>query len=68
MKSNLKETKDGSILIKTEKRNYTLQLSKTNPQYDIEGSVNKALLYGKDLSFFKKASEIKNPKKKRFIY
>lgn len=66
VKNSLKEIKEDNILIKADNKSYTLQLSKINPQYNIEDTVNKALSYGKNLSFLKKASEIKNPKEKKF--
>lgn len=66
LKNNLKEVKDTNILVKAGNKAYTLQLSKANPKYNIEDVVNDAFSYGKNLGLLKKASEIKNPKERKF--
>ncbi|NMM65287.1 hypothetical protein HBE96_22145 [Clostridium sp. P21] len=58
--------------IKTSDKNYTLEFSKINPKYDIDGAINQAFNYGKNTNFLKKYALIKfSPAKKyslKFIY
>lgn len=52
--------------IKTDARNYTLDFSKINPKYDIDGAINQAFNYGKDRNLLKKYQLIKFSSTKKF--
>ncbi len=45
--------------IKTKEKTYTLEFSKMNPKYDIDGAINEAFKYGKDANLLKKYGLIK---------
>jgi vancomycin resistance protein YoaR len=45
--------------IKTKEKTYTLEFSKINPKYDIDGAINEAFKYGKDTNLLKKYGLIK---------
>ena len=56
------------INIKAQDKTYSLDYSKLNPKYDIDGTVNEVFSYGKDLSLFRKYALIKGSKTKNFDF
>ncbi|WP_125152065.1 VanW family protein [Clostridium rectalis] len=64
LKENLKYNSHAIFLINADKKIYEIELSKLNPQYNLESTVNKAFLYGKDSTLLNKIRTlIKSPSK-----